>query len=379
MIYLDNAATTLQKPPGVARAMYNAVGRCGSSGRGGHEASMNAARVILECRDQAAKLFNVDNPERIIFTLNATHALNIAIKSVLGRGGEALVSGLEHNAVMRPLKEMEKLGVRYRVASTPLFEPEMAVHSFEQMLQGDVTCVICTHISNVFGYIMPIDRIDELCASRGVPLIIDAAQSAGCVPLDMSSLKSQAYVCMPGHKGLYGPQGTGILICPENVTLSTLIEGGTGTRSAELEMPDFLPDRLEPGTHNTPGIAGLLEGIRYIRRTGVESIADSNRLLISNLIDELAGFPRLRLHTSPYLYCQSGVLSLTVEREDPESVAEKLAGYGIAVRAGMHCAPMAHKTAGTFPTGTVRLSVSSFTTRGEIRSVGKIMRKITSS
>ncbi|GHU60088.1 cysteine desulfurase [Clostridia bacterium] len=376
MIYLDNAATTLQKPQAVARAMYESLGKCGSSGRGGHQASMNAARVILECRDEAARLFEVDNPERIIFTLNATHALNIAIKSVLKDGGTAVVSGLEHNAVMRPLNRLAGRGVRTRIAFTPLFEPEMAVHSFEQFTIGDAACIICTHVSNVFGYILPIERIDEICAARNIPLIIDAAQSAGCLPLNVSKLKSRAYVCMPGHKGLLGPQGTGILICPENEVPSTIIEGGTGSGSAEACMPDFLPDRLEPGTHNTPGIAGLLEGVRFIRERGTASVSEHCKQLTQMMAEELSGDRKIRIFSSPHMYCQSGVLSVTVRDKDPELIAARLAEYGIATRAGLHCAPMAHRTAGTFPTGTVRFSTSVFTTRGEVRAAVRALKKI---
>ena len=203
MTYFDNAATTLHKPPAVARAVREALRRGGGAGRGGHRAAMWSADTMLSCRQEAALLFGVSDPERVTFTSNATHALGLAIGSVAVRPGRVLTSGYEHNAVMRPLEALKGKGYTIETLTAPLFEPEMMMHRFEEALSGDVVFAVCTHVSNVFGYILPIERIGQLCLSRGVPLVVDASQSAGCLPLDAGRLPG-AYIGMPGHKGLYG-------------------------------------------------------------------------------------------------------------------------------------------------------------------------------
>ena len=362
MIYLDSAATTFQKPPAVAAAMQRALATMSSPGRGGHPAAMRAAETTFDCRSELAELFSVSSPERVIFTMNATHGLNIAIKSLVPPGGKAVVSGYEHNAVTRPLLA---LGAKVAVASGPLFEPEAITAAFDRLVTPDTDAVICNHISNVFGFILPVEDIAAICRKRNVPLIIDASQSAGVLPLDMTTLGA-AFIAMPGHKGLYGPQGTGVLLCSEDVPVRTLLEGGTGSLSIHQEMPDFLPDRLEVGTHNMPGIAGLLEGVRYVKRRGMDTICLRERQLTLLLAEGLRTIPGLRVYALPGLRQQAGVLSVIPETKDAEILGEELAERGIAVRAGIHCAPIAHRTAGTLETGTVRLSVSDFNTPAEV-------------
>ena len=265
MIYLDSAATSLLKPPSVARATAMAMRTMASPGRGGHSAAMRAADTVFTCREAAAELFHVPEPERVVFTMNATHALNIAIHSLVSPGDPVVISGYEHNSVTRPL---HTLGAQVRVAESPLFEPEAAVSAFRRALPG-AKAVVCTMVSNVFGYLLPVQEIAELCAAAGVPLIVDASQAAGCVAFDAAALGA-AFVAMPGHKGLLGPQGTGILLCFAQP--KSLLCGGTGSQSVLQDMPEELPDRLEAGTHNVPGIAGLLAGIRYLSAQGVENI-----------------------------------------------------------------------------------------------------------
>ena len=252
MIYLDSAATTLQKPPEVARASAWAIGHLASPGRGGHRPAMAAADAAFACREEAAALFDVPEPERVVFTFNATHGLNLAIKSLVRPGDTVVVSGYEHNAVTRPLRAIP--GVTVRVADSPLFDRAAALEAFRRALTPEVRAAVCTHVSNVFGFILPIEDIAALCRSRGIPLIVDASQSAGCLPISLRQLGA-AFIAMPGHKGLYGPQGTGLLLC--GGAAEPLLEGGTGSVSLRQEMPDFLPDRLEAGTHNIAGIAGL--------------------------------------------------------------------------------------------------------------------------
>jgi selenocysteine lyase/cysteine desulfurase len=239
----------------------------------------------------------------------------------------------------------------------------MAIHAFESRLSGKFSAVICNHVSNVFGYILPIERIAQMCRERGVPLIVDLSQSAGVLDVDFQKLGA-AFAAMPGHKGLYGPQGTGILLCSK--VPDGIIHGGTGGNSKSREMPDFLPDRLEPGTHNMPGIAGLNEGLRFVRKKGAGQILAHERDLISKAADKLEKIDRVKVFKSESGHCQTGVLSFVVEDMSCETVTEALARRDIAVRSGMHCAPLAHQSAGTNMTGTVRISVSAFNTRREI-------------
>ncbi len=362
MIYFDSAATTFQKPAAVAAAMLEALATMSSPGRGGYPAAARAAETAFQCRCALAELFGLKNPEQVVFTFNATHALNIAIKSLMPPGGKAVISGYEHNAVTRPL---EALGVKVSVAEAPLFDAESAAEAFDRLIDSSTDAVICSHVSNVFGFVQPVEKIAAICRSRGVPFIIDASQSAGILPLDMEKLGA-AFIAMPGHKGLYGPQGTGVLLCGEDVPVRTLLEGGTGSLSIQQSMPDFLPDRLEAGTHNMPGIAGLLAGVRYVRRRGLDKILDHERNLTRMAVQGLEAVPGLQIYASPGLRDQTGVLSLTAEDKDAEALGTALAERGIAVRAGLHCAPSAHRSAGTLDTGTVRLSFSDFNTPEEV-------------
>lgn len=362
MIYLDSAATSFQKPETVGRAMETALREMSSPGRGGYPAAMRAAQTLLDCRTELAELFHVPEPEQVVFTMNATHGLNLAIKSLVPYGGRAVISGYEHNAVTRPLAA---LGADIRVAAAPLFEPDMTAAAFDKAITPDVDAVICTHVSNVFGAVQPIEQVAALCRERGVPLIVDASQSAGVLPLDMTALGA-AFIAMPGHKGLYGPQGTGVLLCCGRAEMAPLIEGGTGSVSIQQEMPDFLPDRLEAGTHNVPGIAGLLAGVRFVRERGLEQICLHERKLALRASEGLRSIPGVSVCARRDLFAQTGVLSFVPEGQDAELVGNALAEAGVAVRAGMHCAPLAHRTAGTLDSGTVRLSFSAFNTPEEV-------------
>lgn len=371
MIYLDSAATTLQKPHQVMEAVQRAMRSAASPGRGGHPWGMEAARLAYTCRERAAKLFHVAEPEQVVFTFNATHGLNLAIQSLIGPGDRVLISGYEHNAVTRALWAIP--GLRLRVAlSRPFDRGEMA-EAFRRELDRGVDAVVCTHVSNVFGFILPLEEIAAVCREREVPLIVDASQSAGCVPLDFTALGA-AFVAMPGHKGLYGPQGTGLLLCAGETR--PLICGGTGSESVNQAMPDFLPDRLEAGTPNIHGIAGLLAGIRFVEGVGVERIARYERGLIRKLGGKLEGLPDTRVFLAREPEAQSGVLSFSFTDMGCESVGMWLADRGVAVRAGLHCAPLAHRTAGTLQGGTVRFGVSVFNRESEICRVGELLKQM---
>lgn len=362
MIYLDCAATAMQKPPVVASRMAWAANHLASPGRGGHRPAMLAGEIAFQCRQTAAELFHVESPEQVVFTFNATHGLNIAIKTLVKPGMTVLISGYEHNAVTRPLNAIP--GVHLKVAASPLFCPNLFLEDFERKCTDEVSVAVCTHVSNVFGYILPIREVADVCRRRGIPLIVDASQSAGCLPVHMDELDA-AFVAMPGHKGLYGPQGTGLLLCGENA--QPLLYGGTGSASRQQNMPEFLPDRLEAGTHNVPGIAGLLEGMRFVRSRGVDRILAHERALIKQLTAGLSDVPGVQIYADAGMHCQSGVCSLCCERMGCEELGEELGRRGIAVRAGLHCAPLAHQTAGTLLEGTVRVSVSAFNTKVEIK------------
>lgn len=362
MIYLDNAATTLKKPKGVLDAYLAAYQTCTSVGRGGYESSMNAAEIVYAAREKAAELFGASAPEQVVFTSNATHALNVAIKGVAKRGN-CVISGYEHNSVVRPINAYD--GLECRIASGKLFCPEMIVRSFERLIDKDTVFAVCTHMSNVFGYILPVERIDEICYKKGIPLIIDASQSAGSIPIKLSRLRSCVCICMPGHKGLYGPQGTGILVCREGEKLKTVIEGGTGSVSKDITQPDFMPDRLECGTHNVPGIAGLSAGLSYISERGERSVMRKERRLMQEMIKNLRKMNGIKVFASNDVLQQGGVLSFVSDTMSPELIANSLNDEKIAVRSGFHCSPIAHENVGTTE-GTVRVSVSDFTEENEV-------------
>lgn len=370
MIYLDNAATTLMKPASVPRSVTWAFDHLSSPGRGGHKAAMDAAQAAYECREAAARLFNVKEPENVVFTFNATHALNIAIKSIVKQSEKVIISGYEHNSVTRPLYA---IGAKISVAASELFEPEMALLTFEQRLSDDTALVVCNHVSNVFGYILPVERIIAACRDKKIPFILDASQSAGVVDIDFQKLGAD-FVCMPGHKGLYGPQGTGLLLCARKA--EALLQGGTGSHSLAPDMPQVLPDQLEAGTHNMPGILGLKAGLEFIMKQGTKTILAHERELIDYAAGELIKIEGVHIFRSEYGYCQSGVLSFIIDGMPCETVGDALAARGIAVRAGLHCAPLAHKTAGTLATGTVRVSVSHFNTKRDINTLINAVERI---
>lgn len=371
MIYLDSAATTLQKPPAVARATAGAINRLASPGRGGHRPAMEAADIAFACREEAAALLRVDDPGRVVFTFNATHGLNIAIKTLARPGARVVISGYEHNAVTRPLHAIP--GLDLRVARAPLFDRAGALEAFRQALDQGAELAVCNHVSNVFGFIQPLEEIAALCRERGVPLIVDASQSAGVLPLDFEGLGA-AFMAMPGHKGLYGPQGTGLLLCGTDP--EPLLEGGTGSESIRQSMPDILPDRLEAGTHNIAGIAGLLEGLRFLRRRGVGEIAAHESRLIRQMGEGLGRVPGVEVFRAGDPSLQAGVLSFRLAGMDCEEAGEILGNRGFALRAGLHCAPLAHESGGTLETGTIRASVSAFNTRGEIEQFVQAVRAL---
>ena len=370
MIYFDAGATTLEKPAAVGRAMAQATHAMSSPGRGSYPASRRAEETAYLCRQEAAELLGVPQPENVIITTSATHGLNIAIRSLLGSGDRVVISGYEHNAVTRPL---HALGADIRVAGRRLFDWEDTLSRFGRELKQGADAAVFTHVSNVFGYILPVKQLAEMCRKWRVPFIIDAAQSAGALPVDLQALGAD-FIAMPGHKGLYGPQGTGLLLC--GAEPEPLLRGGTGSQSILQEMPEELPDRLEAGTHNMPGIAGLLEGLRFVEQQGVGRIAGHERHLTRHMAALLRDIPGAEVFYTPEDGAQTGVLSFRLDGWDCEALGEALAAQGAAVRAGLHCAPLAHRTAGTLETGTVRCSFSAFSTTAQVEHFARILRQI---
>ena len=344
MIYLDNSATSFPKPAAVRRAIHCALDTCGNPGRGGYEASMRAAEAVFCCRDRAAELFDC-LPEQVVFTANCTHGLNIAIRTLVSPGDAVAISGFEHNAVTRPL---HLLGAKTIVAGRKLFDQADTLERFEDALRKGAKAAIFTHVSNVFGYILPVEEMAALCCRYNVPFVVDAAQSAGTLPVRLGELGAD-FIAMPGHKGLLGPQGTGLLLCGRDP--KPLMAGGTGSESRNQAMPEMLPDKAEAGTLNVPGIAGLAAGLSYLKKVGLKNILAREKRQVCRCVKGLQAL-NLRVFSGEH---QTGTVSFAPDM-DCQEFAELMAKQGIALRAGLHCAPLAHESAGTLESGTVRVS-----------------------
>lgn len=373
MIYLDNAATTMIKPERVEDAVRDAMKHAANAGRGGHSAAMYAADILFSCREAAAGLFGAGSAENVVFTQNATHALNIAIQGLMRKGGHCVISGYEHNSVVRPLAELSEAGVSYTVARAPLFEQEAMLDAFRASIRAGTRAAVTTHVSNVFGYILPIEEMDAICFEKGIPLVIDAAQSAGSIDVKLSDLRATSFLCMPGHKGLYGPQGTGLLICRDGTEIPPLMQGGTGSLSYEASQPNFLPDRHESGTQNIHGVAGLLEGIKFVCEE--KELYTKERELLDQAAVELSAIPGVTVYYDHGRGVQSGVLSFNLAGRAADDVAYELGQVDIAVRGGLHCSPLAHETVGT-RRGTVRVSFSAFNTAADITALRDAVMKL---
>ena len=380
MLYLDNAATTFPKPPSVLSAMRECCAKyCGNPGRGGHTLSMRASETVYSCREALAEQFGSGHPENTVFTLNATAALNLAVKGLAEAGDHILISDIEHNAVRRPVDALAREGrIRYDVF--PSYAADLE-RTEEKILEGircrirpETRLLVCTHASNICPVTMPLEAIGALCRERGIRFIVDAAQSAGHLPIDMERMGIDL-LCAPGHKGLLGGQGCGFLILREGIRLRTLTEGGSGVDSVPPEMPEEAPERYEAGTLPTPAIAGLLAGIRFVRKVGEDSIRAHLGEWNAYLRERLLTLPGVEVLTP---WCDGAILLFRCAGMPSERVGAELNRRGICVRAGLHCAPLAHRTLGTLPDGAVRVSPGIFTERRDADTVYRAMREMLS-
>lgn len=378
MIYFDNGATTFPKPKRVLMAVNEAMQTYGANpGRSGHMMSLRGAEKIFECRENAAKLFDLDNPENVIFTNNCTMALNTVIKGVLNPGDHAVISSVEHNAVVRPLEYLKEKGVEYSVAKCIPYDDDKTIENFRNEFKDNTKLVICTQASNVFGIRLPVERISALCKIHNILFCVDAAQSAGVIDITLKN-SGIDFLCTAGHKGLYGPMGTGILAINTEKNCSSLIQGGTGSDSINSKQPEILPDKYESGTPNLPGIAGLNEGIKYVISKTPKKIANYEIELAKKLYDELSLNNNIILYTKrPDIDNSVAVVSFNHKNYDSETLAGILdKKYNIALRAGLHCSPFAHKAFNTIKTGTVRAVMSTFTTAPMINYLISSLSKI---
>jgi cysteine desulfurase family protein len=366
MIYFDNAATSWPKPPAVSAAVAECLSNAGGNpARSGHRLSIAAARIVENAREALAELFHVEDPARIIFTQNATHALNLALYGLLRPGDHVVTTSVEHNSVMRPLRHLESLGVEVAVAAA---DPDgtLDIDSVRRALRPHTRLLATTHASNVTGTLMPVDDLAALARRNAITYLIDASQTCGAVSIDVEKLGADL-VAFSGHKGLLGPTGTGGLYVRQDVVLSPLMRGGTGSDSAHEIQPEFLPDALESGTLNVAGIAGLNAGVRFLSDVGIATVQAHEHELVEHFINGIAKIPGVVLYgpSDPTRRC--GVVSFNLAGAVPSEIGLILdQSFGIMARTGLHCAPSAHKTLGTFPAGTVRFSFGWFNTRAEV-------------
>lgn len=379
MVYLDNAASSWPKPAEVMEAMTGYMEYSGGNpGRSGHQLSIEAGRVVYKAREALAELFNVDDPLRVIFTMNATHALNIALLGMLKPSDRVVTTSVEHNSVMRPLRNLEKKGVEVCAVQCGT-SGEIDIDDWDRALAGGAKLAVGVHASNVTGRIFPIAEMTASAHRAGALMLVDAAQTAGVEQIDIQKIGIDL-LAVTGHKALLGPQGTGALILNSSVDISQIdpiMFGGTGSASALEVQPDFLPDKFESGTPNGVGIAGLGAGVRWILEHGIDGINDHHDRLIKRLISGLLEIDSVTVYGPKLEEQRAGLVSFTIEGLENSDIGLALdEKHGIMCRVGLHCAPSAHKTLGTFPDGAVRFSIGSFITIEDIEKALSAVREI---
>lgn len=378
MIYLDNAATSFPKPRPVCDEVNKCMRfYCGNPGRGAHSLSMAAAEKVYECREVAADILGCEHPENIIFTLNTTYALNMAIKGILRPGDHVIISDIEHNSVFRPIYRLADAGIiTYDVFSSMTGDSRRSAvricASIAKLIRSNTRLVICTHASNICSVTLPIKEIAAFCHRHKILFALDAAQSAGHMPIDMRQMGIDI-LCAPGHKGLLGPAGCGILALGNDISLDTLVEGGNGVNSLEGYMPDFPPERYETGTVAVPAIAGLCEGIKVVKSMDIDNICRHEHLLYERARERLASLKNVELYVPEYM---GSVLLFNIKNVPSDQVGRGLNERGICARSGFHCSPLAHKTIGTPSDGAVRVSFGIYNTLSDIDALYNAVKSI---
>jgi len=377
-LYLDNASTSFPKPESVSKAVYNYMTGIGANiNRGGYSSAYSAADMVYDCRELLRNFFNADDCKNVVFTQNITQSLNVVLKGLLKPGDHLLCSAMEHNAVMRPLRQLEKIGVQFdRIPCNS--RGELLFDAAKTLLKPNTKAVVMLHASNVCGTIMPIVEVGAFCKKHGLKFILDTAQTAGVVPVDMQAMNIDA-LCFTGHKSLLGPQGIGGFILKENMIseIEPLISGGTGSISHTEDIPEFMPDRFEAGTLNLPGIAGLKAGLEFINERGMSNIREHELSLTKQFLEGLREIPQLRVAGICGTSGRIGTVSITTDAMDLAQFAFALdSQYGIQTRVGLHCAPNAHKTLETYPSGTIRFSFGIFNTEQHIKKALHALKEV---
>ncbi len=366
MIYLDNAATTYPKPEKVYDSIMDCMKNyCANPGRAGHKLAMRAAREIYDARENIAKLFNIDNPMNVIFTNNATDSLNLAIKGVVKSGDHIITTSMEHNSVIRPIKSLENHGVENTIVQCDK-EGFLNIEDLKKAIKPNTKLIVTTHASNVVGTLIDIKAVGEVAKEHNLLYLVDASQTAGVYDINVSEFNVDM-IAAPGHKCLLGPQGTGILYIREGLNVNILKEGGTGSKSEDLFQPDLVPDKYEAGTHNTPGIVGLNEGVKFVLEKGIDNIRIHEEKLCEYMLKKLEEVPNIIVYGTKDSKKRAAVIAINIGNMDSGEITFLLdSQYQIATRSGIHCSPLAHQTLGTLEQGVVRFSLGYFNTKNDI-------------
>ena len=374
MIYFDNAATTLHKPQEVIDAVIKAMTSMGNAGRGNTSASMEASHIIFDTRENLAKLFNIKDSSRIAFTCNSTEALNIAIKGALTTGDHVITTMLEHNSVLRPLYEMENKGVELSIIQADKLG-NISYDEIQSLIKNNTKSIVCTHGSNLTGNLVDIEKIGKICKEHNLLFIVDASQTAGVFPIDVEKMNIDI-LCFTGHKSLLGPQGTGGIFVKEGIDVTSLKSGGTGILTYSKTQPLIMPTHLEAGTLNGHGIAGLNAGIEFINKIGMKKIRKKEENLMWRFYNKVKELPHIKIYGDFSKKERCPIVTLNIDNYDSGDIAEELLNYGVATRAGGHCAPLMHEALGTIEQGAVRFSFGYFNTEEEVDEVIKIIKNI---
>lgn len=375
MIYFDNAATSLQKPETVIEAVTEAMKSLGNASRGAHSAALGSNRMVYETRELLAELFHIDDPSRIAFTMNATESLNIAIAGIFRPEDHVITTVMEHNSVLRPLYRMEESGTELSFLQADK-KGNISYEELENAIRSNTRAVICTHASNLTGNVLDLEKIGEICKKHRLLFLVDASQTAGIIPIDVQKMKISV-LCFTGHKGLLGPQGTGGIYVAPGINIRPLVVGGSGVQSYLKTQPDEMPARLEAGTLNAHGIAGLHEAVSYIIEKGVEQIYQEEHEKTDYFYRMIRSIPDIHIYGDPEAELHAPIIALNIGDYDSAQVADELMEtYGIATRAGAHCAPLMHQALGTQKQGAVRFSFSQFNTRKELDTGIQALREL---